>query len=571
MKVTVSALGRNRYRSRIEETQGSNFGAAHDFKLDVTKGENSLPSLEEFTRSISNGTVAGLGDVQEVGKFLFEKLFQGEVASKYAELKGRATPRKLRICLSLDASLINIPWEYLHDDSGFLIGHGYPIVRVLNELTGSKSSYAPIRDVLVAAANPKSEDYDQFDAAVHIAEIGALLKQVPGANVTVLDHASVNELLRQIRSNNYDALYFIGHGEAMKSTSRLICEGPGESPEALDGSRMAPALRQASRCRFVYLNSCSTAKTSVQNPFQGLAQRLMLDGEVAAVAAMQVDIRQNAGKEIAKAFFRELKNRSPEDAMFEARNEGGDSYSFGIPALYSFVNAPDAYEANRLKAFLSADESSSYSLLLASFYLGHPAEKGQPAIPKELDGGYPGETLAIEDTRSAVSIMGMLTAVTSPQRITICSSTDKPNPDTTHYFVFGSRSNPIMESIQKGYQDRFKQSLRFEYTDTGWYVHDNDYNHRYAVEPPPKSLTVHQYRMADDYGVIQKVVVSGQRIYFIVAGLGSRATEGCGWYLARHWQDHLAEKEFTIILKFPGGLDFSHARLIDRQTGQPKQ
>ena len=85
----------------------------------------------------------------------------------------------------------------------------------------------------------------------------------------------------------------------------------------------------------------------------------------------------------------------------------------------------------------------------------------------------------------------------------------------------------------------------------------------------PNTLNKDDYRDATDYGVIQKIR-AGDHIYFAMSGLGSRATQGCGWYLFHKWRGHVSDPEdFAVLLKFPGGLDFSNLRIIDRRTGKP--
>jgi len=156
VKVTVSPLGEGRYRSRIEPQapDGSNYGAGNDFKFDTA-------CSKEFSNKLSAGAVTR-DMVVKFGQSLFQSVFQTEVRDKYNALKGLAENRKLklRICLALHSpDLINTPWEFLHDGTNFLVNHGYPVVRVLDELVGAKSSFAPIQKVLVVAANPKNPDY----------------------------------------------------------------------------------------------------------------------------------------------------------------------------------------------------------------------------------------------------------------------------------------------------------------------------------------------------------------------------------------------------------------------------
>ncbi len=559
VKVTISPLEKEgRYRSRIVSREGASFGIGNDFDL-------SDKVIKEFSDALSQGAVSS-EDTEAFGKRLFALTFDGDVREKYGEVKGIALARKLklRICLALHSpELINIPWEFLHDGNNFLIQHGWPMVRVLDELAGAKSSFAPIQKVLVAAANPKSPDYDPFDANKHIQDLCELLGNsqiVP----EVLAPASRETLLAKVRLEGFDALYFVGHGEALSSGGRLICEGTNGSPEPLTATDLASNLRQAPSLRFVYLNSCSTGRTGVDNPFRGVAQRLMLDGDVAAVAAMQVDVRQAAALDMARSFFANLVHQSPEEAMHAARTAAKDVYSFGVPVLYSYLDAPDQYDKNRLQSFLCAHEQSKYALVLPSFVLGQPAEEGHVEPPQDDKYRYLGETFAKEDAKAAVNVIDLLAQVTAPENVLICVLGETLPNDRTHYFLFGSRSNKYVPAVQREFQDQFE----FGFLPAEWFIHDKKYQQEYRVPAPDKPSTL-PYQQRADYGVIQKIQAD-DRVYFVLAGLGSRATQGCGWYFYRKWREHLTDKEFAIILRFPGGLDFGQARLIDRTTGKPK-
>jgi CHAT domain len=561
IKVTISPLAGERYRSRVEASgkEGSNFGPGAEFELNIE-------AARKFSADLTAGTVSKT-DVQTFGRGLFKSVFRDSVSGKYEALRAVASDRgaKLRICLALQVpDLINVPWEFLHDGTNFLLKHGYPIIRVLDELVGAKSSFAPIRRLLIAAANP--DQYDQFNAAEHITDLQSVLDD--NMNVEILPAASREALLQKIRSGNFHAMYFVGHGEESEKTgSRIICETDAKAPEALDASDLAQALRDAGNLRFVYLNSCSTAKTALSNPFQGVAQRLMLDGDVAAVAAMQVDVRQKAGLTMAKAFFANLKDKypdSPEDAMHAARAAATDAFSFGVPVLYSYLDAPDQLERNRLYTFLGADANSTYAMLLPSFYIGEPAEEGQPKIPDDGKFRYPGETFA--DMYAALSVFGLLAPVASPDEITVNPLRLGIPAKHTHYILFGSRSNSIVGSVQK----QFSKNFQFKYGKKEWCIVDKLFEHEYRL-PVPNKVTSKKYETMSDFGIIQKIT-SANRVYLILAGLGSRATHGCAWYLHRKWRTHLKdrEKEFAVILQFPAGLDFEEALLINRKTAKPE-
>jgi hypothetical protein len=568
IKVTISSTGEKKYRSRVEAqaAEGSNFGPGHEFEFDPDVGQGDVPSLADFVSWISSGTPPSAQRIESFGAWLFRSVFGEQVLEKFGELKGiaRERSRPVRICLALHAAeLGRVPWEFLHDGTNFLLKHGYSIVRVFDELVGAKSSFAPIRSLLIATADPEDPDYDRFDSERHVKEIKTLLgKSAPEATCRVVEHASRDDLLRAISAGAVDAFYFVGHGESSASGGMLICES-NKKPERLDASDLAQALREARQIRFVYLNSCSTARVASKNPFQGVAQRLMLDGDVAAVAAMLTDVRQSAGLNMAKVFFENLGNKGPEAAMNVARHAANDIYSFGIPVLYSYLDAPRQATRNHLETFLRADTKSRFALVLPSFFLGRPAEKGQPAIPDDKEYRFPGETFAVADARSAQSVIDLLSPIVRPEQIGVHSLREGFPKNHTHYFLFGSKSNEIADEIRREFSSQFE----FDYGEE-WILHDKTYDQKYRIKAPHRQ-SERPYVASPDYGVIQRFQADN-RVYFILAGLGSRATEGCGYYLSHHWQEHVIDTDFTVILKFPAFVDSGGVRVIDRKTGVPR-
>src|SRR5205807_1711171 len=82
----------------------------------------------------------------------------------------------------------------------------------------------------------------------------------------------------------------------------------------------------------------------------------------------------------------------------------------------------------------------------------------------------------------------------------------------------------------------------------------------------PSALDRHAYVSQTDYGVISRLSVpeNGDRL-FVIAGLGSRATEGCGFYFSRHWHElfeKYGENDFAVILKFSPPLDATRSEPV---------
>src|SRR6185369_5698003 len=242
--------------------------------------------------------------------------------------------------------------------------------------------FGPIRKLLVAIANPNSPLYSKFDAATHLKNLLELFKRL-NIKSEILMPATRGALESSLRDKPFDAFYFVGHGRLLPpepggkySTGQLILEREGSSPEETDTTDSLDATEFASwvslnpsksgRLRFAYFNSCSTAVTDRANSFAGVAQRLMLDAEVAAVVAMQTDVEQTAALNMAEGFFAELKRgKSPELAITLARTKAKDSHSWGVPVMYSQLAGPEEFDRNRIACLFSSDlEESSYGMVL---------------------------------------------------------------------------------------------------------------------------------------------------------------------------------------------------------------
>jgi hypothetical protein len=250
--------------------------------------------------------------------------------------------------------------------------------------------------------------------------------------------------------------------------------------------------------------------------------------------------------------------------MHGARMAAKDGFSFGVPVLYTYLDAPDQYERNCLESLLSSGPESKYALILPAFRLGRPINDAElDDVPEDGRYRFAGETFAREDVASALDVIKLLSRIAPLDQI-ITSPPEEMPTDCSHYFLFGSRSNELVDAVQK----EFSKNFSFDFKPTEWRIIDKQFNKEYPVTAP-HTLTMKDYHKRTDYGVIQKLSAD-QRTYFLLAGLGSRATRGCGAYLYSHWHEHVTREDFIILLRFPAGIDFGQARVIDRATGEPR-
>jgi hypothetical protein len=581
IKLALSAISDNprKYRARIEESPaGASRGAGVDFELPDNLPEDFPAYLQKQQESeITGGTGAAI-PTEDLGKFLFEKVFQGDNRSKYETTTALANDKGLRVRLVLSIlspDLIQIPWEFLHDGKGFLLRRkgGYSIIRVIDEIPDRQDSFGPFKNPLIVTALPQGLSGDP-GCESHLKFLKDNLSKMGINDPYILKNATRDSLADAIKSNAFDAFYFLGHGEMRASSNgviKLVSDKSGRKipDDNLDADILAFWIANAQkvpRGRLVYLNSCSTAETDPGNTFAGVAQRLILDGNVAAVVAMQAPILKDQATNMATSFLEQIQiGKSPEQAVVYSRTMATNNYSWGIPVIYTQNSDLDAFDKNRIACLLDAEIGKSrYVLSLPLFRMGILAEDYQnlkiPPEPSDIY-KYPGDTLARTDFEAAKYVLYLITKIADLDEIVIADPNSNPAPNATHRFFFGSRSQRQVQMLQKAYLPKF----RFHYSKEEWSIEVLETKKKYTIKDPSRQ-TPDAYNQETDYGIIEKIKDPQlNRIYFIISGLGSRATEGCGYYLYKHWEELLKEYtkgSFGILLEFPGGLTYDFARKI---------
>jgi hypothetical protein len=564
IRLTVSPLGGNRYRSRIDATHGdASFGAGEEFAIEAALIDNLINEIDSDKATRST--------LEEFGRTLFKAALANTVAQKYYSAADLAKTEhaRLRICISVLApSLFRVPWEYLHDQSGFLLDHGHSIVRVLDELQGTKSAFSPMQKLLCAAARPSG--YYDFGPQEHLEQLRSALSSVGGLYVETLFPATVGQFREKLKSGKFDTIYFVGHGEPDEG-GRLVCGPTGGAAEFVRAHQLANWLRDTSAARFVFLNSCSTAEVRGTTAFSGIAQKLMLDGDIAAVAAMQMGVPTDTSLAMAKGFFEEIRRNSPEDALQACRDQAKDDFSFGIPVLYSFLDAPARWEANRIRTLLSASEETKFALLLPRFFEGKMEKPGSRTPNPTKEYIYPGETFARTDVEAAWYIMELLHRVSPLSNVELLPHSEAAGLEASHRFIFGSQSNPVSEPLLK-MTARFEFNYKPENQPGKWSLKDKKANREILVTAP-FLLDSGEFAKVDDFGIVEKIVDDKTgRVYFILAGFGDRATKACGYYFEKHWEellDKYGDGPFQLVLKVPGNLSFDYVEAIEPEKLQP--
>ena len=265
---------------------------------------------------------------KDFGGRLFSSLFDGDVKelfrSSFAD--ARTENRGLRITLSLTGApeLSQIPWEYLYDHPSFMsISTWTPIVRYL-DLPKAKRPLQialPLRIIGVVSAPSDAEPIDVASEKAKLGQALAPLIQSGAVAIDWLETPTLRALQRQLRQADYHVLHYIGHGgyDHDADDGVVLFEDDSGRSRRITGVQLGTILQDEVSLRLAVLNACEGGRSSVEDPFSGVATSL-IEREIPAVIGMQFEITDRSAIVFASEFYAALADGYPVDsAMAEAR------------------------------------------------------------------------------------------------------------------------------------------------------------------------------------------------------------------------------------------------------------
>ena len=309
------------------------------------------PSIVTVTRDVGGDGPPAM-DAEALGSTLAEALLTGEIGAAYLAATDRATAKGhgIRLTLSMAGTpvLLSVPWEFLYRRPRFLASQRRtPLVRLLDtgSLVPPPTIDAKVR-MLAVVASP--HDLPPLDVEAEHRRIEQVVSGMAAAErieLDWLDPATPRALRHALRDGNYHILHYVGHsaftghGEGMLYLEK---ETDGNSV-GVDSTLFANLLSDQDRLRLVVLNSCEGARTTLTDPYAGVATTLIQLG-VPAVVAMQFEISDDAALLFAEELYTNLIGRQdPIDAaVAEARKAVYteiDAIEWATPVL--FVRDPD--------------------------------------------------------------------------------------------------------------------------------------------------------------------------------------------------------------------------------------
>lgn len=345
------------YRARVVDSPAGQASSEFALPFNALELENFLLRLGQTRNALVRD--ARLADSAEAqaprlfGQRLFAAVFDNEVQaclrSSQDTVRRQGARLRLRLHLTDVPELATLPWEYLYHATlnRFLaLSAETPLVRYLElpDLILPVAITAPLR-LLVIIASPT--DHPQLDVEQEWGRLKTALADLEQRGLLEIERvedARLAVLQQRLRQLDYHILHFIGHGgfDAQRQEGVLLLEDQAARSYPVIGGDLGMLLHDHRSLRLVVLNACQGGRSAGNDPFAGVAQRLVQQ-RIPAVVAMQFAITDQAAIVFAQEFYSALADSYPVDAaLTEARKAifaQGNKVEWGTPVLY--MRAPD--------------------------------------------------------------------------------------------------------------------------------------------------------------------------------------------------------------------------------------
>ncbi|MEJ7562000.1 MAG: CHAT domain-containing protein [Ilumatobacteraceae bacterium] len=290
-------------------------------------------------------------DAEQIGTLLGSALLSGGIGDSYerARMAAEANGRGLRLSLSLAnaPALLSVPWEFLYRRPRFLASQRHtPLVRWLDSgmLAPPPAIEASVRILGVVASPHDLAPLDVDAERRRVAQAVAKVRDLGRVELDWLEPATPRRLREALRDDSYHILHYVGHSDfTAAGDGVLYLEDAQGAAAEVDSTALANLLSDQGRLRLVVLNSCEGARTTLNDPYAGVATTLIQLG-VPAVVGMQFPISDDVAILFAEELYTNLIGRQdPIDAaVAEARKAiyiELDKVEWATPVL--FVRDPE--------------------------------------------------------------------------------------------------------------------------------------------------------------------------------------------------------------------------------------
>ena len=209
------------YAVRVTDSPAGQASASFVFPFNELELENFLLRLGQRSSGTRRADSPEMELSKQFGGRLFDALFTDDVRaalrSSISTSERQGTGLRIRLHFGNAPELADIPWEYLYDSGAnhFLsLSRDTPLVRYLEQSRAVEplQVQAPLR-ILVMISDPS--DYERLDVKAEWQRLNtalAALRQRGLVEIVRLDKATLLELQRALRDNQFHIFHYIGHG-----------------------------------------------------------------------------------------------------------------------------------------------------------------------------------------------------------------------------------------------------------------------------------------------------------------------------------------------------------------------
>ena len=354
---------------RAERPDGSGANGSFVSPLGDLELENFILRVGMPRRRSRRWSSNQVEEARRVGGRLFGALMREDVLLTYVDARARAEAqhRGLRITLTLTEApaLMRLPWEYLYQRPGFLSqSRETLLVRGLDVRTRPAEQVSlPLR-VLGMISAPTGEE--PLDGDAERAKLEKALEPLVAEEVVDLqwvDRGTLSALeLALARFAPVHVLHYIGHSgyDDQFGAGALAFEADDRSVWPVTGADLCALLGDQRSLQLVVLNSCEGARTSLVDPFSGVASAL-LECRIPAVVAMQFEITDGAAITFGGRLYESLAANAPiDEAIVDTRKAifaAGHEAEFGTPVLFAVPGRTKIFDVSVPRAAVLEPEA----------------------------------------------------------------------------------------------------------------------------------------------------------------------------------------------------------------------
>jgi tetratricopeptide (TPR) repeat protein len=274
---------------------------------------------------------------KDFGQELFHQVFSGELGCCWQELMQISQKGGMRISLQFDDSaqdLADLPWEFLHDGSDFLVARPKTLLSrlpagLVRVVSVPLESALHMLVVISAPSGLGCAPLDTEKERDRIMQAVDRLYAERKLEVDFTDDATFETIQSYLNEKDYHIVHFTGHGVEKDGQGYIALENDDLSVRMV-GNQAVADLFARQGIRLVVLNACQS---------DDLADRLTRLG-VPAVVAMQYSILDSSATRFAYSFYQALASgKAVDQSLTEARlamrnAKDGNNVDFATPVLY---------------------------------------------------------------------------------------------------------------------------------------------------------------------------------------------------------------------------------------------